>query len=77
MYLLDHRQYPRLGVVVPVRPNAQIHFLRRAIFSVCIHQTKERVFGRLGHMVGREGGRLRACHVCLNTAKSGERRWWV
>ena len=62
-YLLDHRKYPWLCVVVAVRSNTQINLLVKAILLVSSHQPKERVFWSQGHDAIVEDGRIAPFHV--------------
>lgn len=44
MYLLDHRQHPRLVVVIPVRTNTQVDLLRERVLFVRCRQLEDAVF---------------------------------
>jgi hypothetical protein len=58
-HLLDNRQNPRLRIIIPVRPNAQVYFFRICIRFICCHKAEEWIFRRLGDDVA---GKRRSRH---------------
>ena len=54
-HLLNNRQNPRLRIIIPISPNAQIDLLRILILPISSHEPEQRVLRRLGDDVRREG----------------------
>ena len=50
-YLLDNRQNPRFGIVIPVSPNSQIDFLREGIDFIRGCELEDAVRGCERHLV--------------------------
>lgn len=64
-YLLDHRQYPWLCVIIAVSTNPQIHLFRIRVLLECRHQPKQRVLWRLRDDIGAKR-RLDTFHIHID-----------
>lgn len=70
VYLLDHRQDPRLRIVVSISSNAEIYLFGLGVSSISGHEAKERILGCLRDGIGGEAGGSWLRHVAGNTLET-------